>query len=385
MVQTIAASVHPSRTVLEAMSRVPRHVFVPRFWSFAGGQTAGPPAALQEWRLNPDDADSVAIDLAYAADRALAILPEHIPGSATSTASAPDLMATMLDLLELRTGLRVLEIGAGSGYNAALLAELVGDPAAVTTVDIDVAVSERAGRHLDAAGYGPVRVVAADGFYGAPEHAPFDRIVATVGCSDLSPWWFQQLAPEGFALVPLEHGGTHPIVRALPHGDRATGRVVAPSAFVRVQGRLAQPGRWPVASATLPTEGVLAESLSSELRRALNRPGRPEWDLSYFVGLADRRAANVNGPGLADGGAVATIDAPSGRVVWSRRTGRPLRDALLGHAHAWLRFGRPAATDFRSEWEPLERPPGDAGDRGPWYIDRVAYRQVVRLVGPRQG
>lgn len=385
MVKALEVSTHASVAVLDAMGRVPRHAFVPRFWTFPGGMSAGPPDELHEWRLNPEEADPVALELAYAPDRALAILPEHVPGSATSTASAPDLMATMLDLLELRPGLRVLEIGAGSGYNAALLAELVGEQASVTTIDIDVAVSERARHHLEEAGYGAVRVLAGDGFYGAPNGGSFDRIVATVGCSDLSPWWLEQLTTEGFALVPLEHGGTHPIVRAVAHGDGATGRVVAPSAFVRVQGRLARPIRWPTARRAA-SDGLLAEPLAPDLRRALgdsDTPNRPEWDLSYLVALADDRATNGSGPALTDDRGVAAIDATSGRVVWSGRAGRPLRDALLAHARFWLQLGCPAASDFVSEWEPLEAAEPAGGDRatggGPWSIDRVVFRQLVRL------
>src|SRR5258708_14263868 len=206
MVNALEVSTHASVEVLDAMGRVPRHAFLPRFWTFPGGMSAGPPAELHEWRLNPGESDPAALELAYAPDRALAILPEHVPGSATSTASAPDLMATMLDLLELRQGLRILEIGTGSGYNAALLAELVGDQASVTPIDIDVAGSERARRHLEEAGYGAVRVLASDGFYGAPNGGPFDRIVAKVGCSDLSPPWLEQVTTEGVALVPLAHG-----------------------------------------------------------------------------------------------------------------------------------------------------------------------------------
>jgi protein-L-isoaspartate(D-aspartate) O-methyltransferase len=383
MVDALTASVHPSAAVLGAMARVPRHAFLRRFWAFPGGFTSGPAAALREWRMNPEEADVHAIELAYAPDRALAILPEHVPGGATSTASAPDLMATMLDLLDLHPGQRVLEIGAGSGYNAALLAELVGDAASITTIDIDVAVAERAQHHLTEAGYGDVQVVAADGFYGAPDAAPFDRIVATVGCSDLSPWWLQQLTSDGYVIVPLEHAATHPIVRAVPRRDGATGRVMAPSAFVRVQGRLAQPGRWSSAPVPNVSERMVAEPLPRELGRALVRPGRAEWDLSYLVGLEDRRAVNDRGPALAEGGAAAAIDAVSGRVVWSGRAGRPLRDALLDHARTWLDLGSPSASDFLSEWEPLDQTHQAQEARTVagklWSIDRVAFRQLVRL------
>src|SRR5215204_4057723 len=122
-------------------------------------------------------------------------------GRPISSSSQPAIMAVMLDQLDVRPGQRVLEIGTGTGYNAALLAELVGGSGAVTTVDIDADLVEQAGRNLDAAGVGGVDVVRGDGSAGGvdvvrgdgsagwPDAAPYDRIILTAAARDLAPAW----------------------------------------------------------------------------------------------------------------------------------------------------------------------------------------------------
>src|SRR6201996_420036 len=115
----------------------------------------------------------------------------------TSSSSQPTIMAVMLDQLGLEPGHRVLEIGAGTGYNAALMKYLVGPSGTVVTVDLNEDVARDAAAHLAAAGYPEVAVVAADGAAGFPASAPYDRVIATVGVSDLAPAWLDQLGPGG--------------------------------------------------------------------------------------------------------------------------------------------------------------------------------------------
>jgi protein-L-isoaspartate(D-aspartate) O-methyltransferase len=128
-------------------------------------------------------------------------------GVATSSASAPGIVAAMLGQLDVRPGQRILEIGAGTGYNAALLAQLTGPAGHVTTVELDPGVAAEAGRALAAAGYGHVTVVAGDGEYGHAPGAPYDRIIVTAGAWELPRAWADQLAPRGLLVVPLRMRG----------------------------------------------------------------------------------------------------------------------------------------------------------------------------------
>jgi protein-L-isoaspartate(D-aspartate) O-methyltransferase len=112
------------------------------------------------------------------------------------------------------------------------MAEIVGDQRLVITVDIQQDVVEQTRRLLGNAGYAGIRVLARDGFQGVPEEGPFDRIVATVGCSDLSPHWAEQLADGGTMLIPLQHAESHPLAAVRKQdGDKHQRAVV-------VEGRI---------------------------------------------------------------------------------------------------------------------------------------------------
>jgi protein-L-isoaspartate(D-aspartate) O-methyltransferase len=138
-----------SSEVAEAFNQVPRHLFVPG---------AEPAMAYAD----------EAIGVKWAAD-----------GRTLSSASQPAIMAIMLEQLGLAPGQRVLEIGTGTGYNAALLAHVVGETGAVVTVEIDEELAGAARQRLDAAGYSSVVVATGDGAAGWPAGSPYDRIIVT--------------------------------------------------------------------------------------------------------------------------------------------------------------------------------------------------------------
>src|SRR5206468_3750045 len=97
----------------------------------------------------------------------------------------------------------VLEIGAGTGYNAALLVSLVTSTGRVVTVDLDEGVAAEARDHLDHADAPSVRVVTGEGWLGGASGAPYDRIEVTVGVWDISPHWVRQLRPGGVLVAPV--------------------------------------------------------------------------------------------------------------------------------------------------------------------------------------
>ena len=124
-----------------------------------------------------------------------AILTKLQNGQLVSSSSQPAMMAIMLEQLDLQPGHRVLEVGAGSGYNAGLMAHIVGDSGQVTTIDIDEDLVEGARNGLREAGRDAVTVVCQDGGFGHPDHAPYDRIILTVAAWDIVPAWREQLKP----------------------------------------------------------------------------------------------------------------------------------------------------------------------------------------------
>ncbi|HEX8007399.1 MAG TPA: methyltransferase, FxLD system [Trebonia sp.] len=161
-----------------ALRAVPRHVFLP----------------------------GVPFQRAYAND---VVRTKHdAAGIAISAASQPSIVAIMLEQLAVRSGDRILEVGAGTGYNAALLGHLTGADGAVTTMDVDEDITDAARRALDDAGSGNVTVICGDGALGYPGAAPYDKIIATVGVWDLPPAWFSQLGPGGRLVVPLRLRGS---------------------------------------------------------------------------------------------------------------------------------------------------------------------------------
>jgi len=174
LVDKLKADGHIHSTGVEAAFRaVPRHVFVP----------------------------GMALETVYSD---VHIVTKEREGHGLSSSSQPAIMAIMLEQLELHPGQRVLEIGAGTGYNAALMAHLVGDTGHVVTIDIDDDIVADARDHLRAAGFEQVHVVRGDGGRGYPAAAPYDRIVLTVGAADIAPAWWQQLAAGGRLVLPLE-------------------------------------------------------------------------------------------------------------------------------------------------------------------------------------
>lgn len=163
--------------ILAAVSAVPRHLFLP----------------------------DVPVSEAYGLGAVVTHRDDH--GVALSSASGLTIVALMLKQLNVQPGHRVLEIGAGTGYNAALLRHLVGPRGSVTTIDIlEPAVTE-AREHLAAAGITDVAVVHGDGELGVPENGPYDRIIVTAGASDLPPAWADQLTTDGRLVVPLRING----------------------------------------------------------------------------------------------------------------------------------------------------------------------------------
>jgi protein-L-isoaspartate(D-aspartate) O-methyltransferase len=150
------------------------------------------------------------------------------------TISQPYIVAIMTDLLDLESGDRVLEIGTGSGYQAAVLAEIASE---VYTIEIIEALAKTAAERLQRLGYNNVEVRFGDGNYGWPEAAPFDGIVVTAG-GRLPPALVEQLKPGGRLVIPIEQNwGTQDLtVVTKNHDGEVAQESVLPVRFVPLTG-----------------------------------------------------------------------------------------------------------------------------------------------------
>ena len=153
-----------SERVMAALDKVPRHRFVP------SGEER------------------------YAYDN------RPLPIGHGQTISQPFIVALMTDLLDLKAGDKVLEIGTGCGYQAAVLAELARE---VYTIEIVVPLAKEAAARLAALGYHNVSARSGDGYRGWPEQAPFDAIMVTAGAREVPPALVQQLKPGGRLVIPV--------------------------------------------------------------------------------------------------------------------------------------------------------------------------------------
>jgi protein-L-isoaspartate(D-aspartate) O-methyltransferase len=187
------------REVLAVMGDVPRHLFVPR------GQQ----------------------DSAYE--------NRPLPIGYGQTISQPYIVALMTDLLRVKPGDRVFELGTGSGYQAAILAKLAKE---VFTVDIVAPLGKQAAERLALLGFANVQVKVADGYYGWPEHAPFDGIMVTAAASHVPPPLVLQLKPGGRMVIPVGTGflTQHLLLIEKAKDGTLTTRQVLPVSFVPLTG-----------------------------------------------------------------------------------------------------------------------------------------------------
>lgn len=156
---------------------------------------------------------------------------------ADSSISQPSAIAIMLESFNLKIGMNVLEIGAGTGYNAALMAHVVSDRGKITSLDIEPELIEKARSKLK--NYTNIQVHIGDGALGFLPNAPYDRIVATVGFWDVPLDYLTQLKPEGKLILPLYLGGEphdYVLVSLLAKGDHFQGYGLANLRMVQMRG-----------------------------------------------------------------------------------------------------------------------------------------------------
>ena len=262
---------------IAAFRTVPRHVFLPRFFAPAGGLWAAVDRDDPGWLETVYSRDVLVTQLDDDPDRwDLARRDGPVAGTPTSSSSMPSIMAIMLEELRVRDGQRVLEIGTGTGYNAALLSHRCG-AGQVSTVDIDPVIVDAARERLAVAGYRPACAVG-DGALGFPAGVVFDRILCTASVSSIPLAWLAQTAPGGLIVTTLNRPIGAGLVR-LVAGEDGTG-----------QGRvLARDGRFmPLRAHRLPATDPLpmpSRDDWEQTRLPLATVIHPRRQFEFFAGL----------------------------------------------------------------------------------------------------
>ena len=383
-----------SKPVLDAFGRVPRHLFVPE---------VGEAAAYR--------------DEAFV----LKCGPDGIP---VSSSSQPAMMAIMLEQLDLQPGHRVLEIGTGSGYNAAIMSLITGPDGEVSTVDIDAELVSRARASLAGAGFDAVNVICADGGFGDPAGAPFDRIIVTAGAWDIAPAWLDQLTPRGRLVLPLSVCGLELSV-ALERDDGSwVSRSACRCGFVGMLGAFARPQL----ALRLGGPDLVVVQVADDVpldaeavRRALADPfvevetglrisdNGEMGDLDLWLTLTEpdmcrltvlTPAARMPGEILPIGGMATNVTDPravgvaalllrgpgpgrSGAGVRVRGYGpggEVLAGYLAGRALTWAELGRPRADEVELRVWPRAAAPDP--EPGAVMLDRPSVRIAVGWPGP---
>ena len=342
-----------SPDLIGAFRATPRHRFLDRVYQYQRKR--------DRWReLLTRDPGEDELRLIYS-DRALIT---HVSsagrqgsGVPISSSSQPSLMAQMLEDLRLMSGLQVLEIGSGTGFNAALLAFVIS-PGEVVSVDVDREVLSEAWDHLRAFPDRKVSLKHADGREGFVEAAPYDRIMVTAATPDLEPAWLEQLAEGGILLAPLVLApGLAFIVRGTVCKGEFLGRLTRAAYFMplRAEGERgeAEDCPWPLAAEMHTVQAPWAGWFD-------RRRPRGNWldfiqALVFFGhvrGLAvQHRSPQAGEPmyGLNDRGTVCWLGSSEWQV-----NGEPARELGWALWRAFLDAGGPRPTEYTLRASPID-------------------------------
>ncbi|PRW63914.1 methyltransferase domain-containing protein [Actinopolyspora mortivallis] len=272
----------------------------------------------------------------------------------SSSCSQPYLVAAMLDALDVRPGDHVLEIGTGTGWNAALLSELVGEHGHVVSVEVDADLAEQARRRLTRAGHTPL-VVTADGTEGHPPHAPYDRVICTASIREIPRTWIEQTRSGGVIVTPWGTDyGDDALTRWEVHEDgSASGHCGTSLAFMRLRNQRR--------NFLVPTEQQINEAETSTTRRG----GRELYEMvtfcqaSFTIGLRvpncyltvddldqDHRAVELHDPRSTSWARASLV---RGEHPWTVHQLGPRRlwDEVEAAHHWWSEVGKPPPRQYR--------------------------------------
>jgi methyltransferase of ATP-grasp peptide maturase system len=286
------------------------------------------------------------LDGRLTADRA----PDPVAGSPTSSSTTPVTVVDMIEQLDMEDGHRVLEIGTGTGYSAALMCHRLGEDN-VTTVEVDPAVAARADAALEAAGFS-TWTVTGDGLLGHPRRAPYDRTIATCAVRRIPYTWIRQTRPGGTVLATIGGAwsyGTGLAKVTVGEDGSAEGRIIGRSSFMQARSQAAVPVTGDLSARTAYADSEREAKVAPVLLE--------EWMPAFLAQLAAPGAQFVRAA-AGDGTRLLYVFDPEresfaafalGDDGWTVRQGGPvaLWDDIERSLIAWQDSGSPDITAVR--------------------------------------
>jgi len=343
--------------ILAPFQEIPRHWFVAQLcpWDARSHSMLGCPLDVR-----PDTEDGALLDRVYA-DAALCIQVRR--DCSTSSSSQPSLMAQMMAEIGLAPGMKVLEIGTATGWNAALMGQVVGPRGRVVSIEYDRDLADAARARLACYGLDAnVTVLCGDGVAGVPAEAPFDAILATVACPDVPRVWLSELAEGGCLLLPYElPTSAAPLLRLRRSGERWTGAFGGWTWFVALRGGGLEPWPEPLEVGRDPRLAALLDETPVAVplpRSGLGWDGPQSENLALYLLAAVPGAGWLHVPdgphgagGLHCGLATSRTGDPSLAVVLDSTLagfGAPsARERLAAGIAAWQAAGQPRIGDYQ--------------------------------------
>ena len=347
-----------SQATERAFLATPRHLFVKRYREW--GTT--------DWRQVTAENLEQHLPTLYA-DRPLLLFGDD-DSNVLSTISQPSFVLRMLDMLRLQPGQTVFELGAGSGWNAALMGHLVGPDERVFSLELIPELARTAAETVQMLGIKNVSIVAADGGDGYPAGAPYDRVIFTAGAFDLPRAFHDQLKDGGLlmAVIKLEGGGDSLFVLQKT-GNHFESVDSMACAFVQLRGKYEMEGLEPAAPSTLPAWPQLQDQEVSKTRFWWGGNGQESFawrtmGIRFFLGISEprfrafktekaaERPMEEHYFGLWDQQRRSLVLAKDDWLIaygnaWAK-------EHLLVKVRQWVDLGMPAAASFKLEVHPSD-------------------------------
>jgi protein-L-isoaspartate(D-aspartate) O-methyltransferase len=348
-----------SEATQQAYLATPRHRFVRRYREWG----------TKAWKVVEQDSLNEHIATLYA-NRPLALFGED-DENVSSTVSQPSLVLRMLDLLQLGPGNKVFELGAGSGWNAALMGRLVAPGGNVVSLEIIPELALSARQNIVSLGITNVEIVSGDGAQGYQESAPYDRAIFTAGTFDLPHYFYEQLHEEALLLLVLktEGGGDH-LFLLRKMGDHFESLWSGPCGFVQLRGAYQLKALEPnVLEETIPGWTELQSKEIDKRRFWWGSKGKEglRWatlGVRSFLGITEPafrafKTPKLNGDSSEDH-YFGLWDGANGSLVvakddWLFTYGNPkAQERLLKRLHHWIEMGMPTAACLNLKVFPID-------------------------------